>query len=895
MIQNIQYSGINTATPDYDAPDGALDLSVNLLLNDGALRPVDPPATVMSLDPNFSWRVLTAFRPQGFSGGDPRHYIVLNVDNRSLSCIRHGQAFSHSYFDGFPDGIDILSAVTVGNTLIVLTSDGIRYYLWRDSKFRLIGSSLPEVPIGFGLKGHCTVSSYGPIAYPAGADHTPTSGNFDTDTRLSVTNTVLAAVNKFIADNSVNAGRFIFPFRIRYALRLYDGSLTHHSAPVLMRPAIGSNPVAFTAKDTQDHPGSYCYVMGVTSSLCFDILGDIASIRDDLNRWRDIVKSIDIFISAPIYTYDQGGDVERFAPAGSISLPIATCAPDSGPDTSRRFRPCSDIFDDNYNLPDDNRLYFDLPAFTDEQIADKVLSSPFYLLKSIPVDSLIALDDSQTSHPVDIPDDYLPALVAREVLPDDFNSHDILVPRYAFSYNQRLNLANISRRILPASDIRTFAQIMDGNSAYYVRAYIYIRRDGHNFILRTPEVLIRSDFSLPYIFHHCADAYRILLIRRKYSTPDDTSALEYCDINLTPDDFLTGASHLDAVDSSALRFHSIASLPDGIPPADSISPYAVADLSNRIYLSEVNNPFFFSPSSVCAVGTGTILAISSAARPLSEGQFGQFPLYAFTSEGIWALEVAATGAYSARQPIARDIVLSSDSVTQIDSAVLFASSRGIMMISGSQVSCISDPLNSDFPLDTDSLPGFDKLSSIHPVPFSQFLADARIIYDYAGSRIFVFNPSLPYAYVYSLKSHAWGMCTSALQQPVVCYPEAMALDHDCNLVSFSDPNPGSADVLYPAVLLTRPLKLQAPDVLKTIETVAQRGRFFYRHVNSVLYGSRDLINWSLIHSSKTHWLRGFSGTPYKYFRIALLCNLRPDECVSAASISFRHRLSNHIR
>ena len=64
----------------------------------------------------------------------------------------------------------------------------------------------------------------------------------------------------------------------------------------------------------------------------------------------------------------------------------------------------------------------------------------------------------------------------------------------------------------------------------------------------------------------------------------------------------------------------------------------VIELPNKIYTSEVNNPFFFPLSGINTIGTGEIKGICSAVKALSEGQFGQFPLYAFTDEGVWALE-----------------------------------------------------------------------------------------------------------------------------------------------------------------------------------------------------------------------------------------------------------------
>lgn len=144
------------------------------------------------------------------------------------------------------------------------------------------------------------------------------------------------------------------------------------------------------------------------------------------------------------------------------------------------------------------------------------------------------------------------------------------------------------------------------------------------------------------------------------------------------------------------------------------SPLAerIIDLPNKIYTSEVNNPFHFPVLGINTVGTGTILGICAAVKALSEGQFGQFPLYAFTTEGVWALEVSVTGTYSAKQPITRDVVINPDSITQIDTAVLFATDRGIMHISGSSTQCISDILNTEDLFSIADLPKSDALINI---------------------------------------------------------------------------------------------------------------------------------------------------------------------------------------
>ena len=97
------------------------------------------------------------------------------------------------------------------------------------------------------------------------------------------------------------------------------------------------------------------------------------------------------------------------------------------------------------------------------------------------------------------------------------------------------------------------------------------------------------------------------------------------------------------------------------------------------------------------------------------------------------------------------------------------------------------------------------------------------------------------------------------------------------------------------LLITRPLKLQAPDVLKTVDTIIQRGLFPIDSVSTVLYGSRDLLHWHLVASSRNHYLAGFRGSPYKYFRIAALATLAPDQDIHGASVQFTPRYTDKLR
>ena len=305
-----------------------------------------------------------------------------------------------------------------------------------------------------------------------------------------------------------------------------------------------------------------------------------------------------------------------------------------------------------------------------------------------------------------------------------------------------------------------------------------------------------------------------------------------------------------------------------------------------------------------SLGVGRVKALSSAAKALSQGQFGQFPLYAFTSEGIWALEVSSTGTYAAKQPITRDVCINYQGITQLDSAVLFPTERGIMLISGSQTECISDSINTDTPFSFPSLPGSKTLLSFFNTKvattiktlnllqsFQDFLATCRMIYDYTHQRVIVYNSSYEYAYVYSLESKQWGMMQSNFVSNINSYPHAMAMDSKNRLLDFSKYATTEIGVL----LVSRPLKLDAPDIHKTIDTIIQRGMFQHGHIGQVLWASNDLYSWYLVWDSVDEYLRGFRGSPYKYFRIGIVGKLQNDESLYGASIQFQPRLVNQPR
>lgn len=312
MIKEIQYAGYATEPSDYECPDGQLAASLNLISEDNQLKPVFQPETKVQLPDGCSVIYIHKI------GSNEEHYIIRDASDVLYWVASGATAVSLGDDNKIGEYYGLSHVNAVGNTLLVFTSSAINYILWKTKKYNVLGTHLPEIAISFGLIGHPRLYSLvkeddsttkrGTFSISFNGI---TKGNiyntFSDDNKTKITSQVMAKVNKFIAEQTVNKGRFCFPFFVRWAYRLYDGSHVMHSAPVLMTPSTTPAPIVLWKKASGK--GSYdtadLDIMMVAADLdyCVTRHGDFF----DLENWQDIVSAIDIYISKPIYTYDQGG------------------------------------------------------------------------------------------------------------------------------------------------------------------------------------------------------------------------------------------------------------------------------------------------------------------------------------------------------------------------------------------------------------------------------------------------------------------------------------------------------------------------------------------------------------------------------------------------------------
>lgn len=745
---------------------------------------------------------------------------------------------------------------------------------------------------------------------------------------------LMGQVNKFVKEKFISRSKFIYPFFLRYALRLYDGTYASPSAPVLMVPNSSYAPaICYTYNEVRKLTSMVLSAFG--ADLVFQAHKAIPP------EWEDLVSSVDFFVSPPVWGYNQGLEFDiaktLFKFKTSVdSFGYGNVYFEGGPangNTSYGIQPLSTYLKLYSNAV--SNCFVEVAPVPSEEIFDKVRNiSSFHLVGSV---SFKEYNDSVSEFKkLDIEEGALTSLSAREPLRDNVLSYEGFSGASLYVYNNRLNVFDAKANLPSPCHPRACFNYNGSNRGLFTRVYVLLNTDGGKKVVQTEDV---GTVWGPWYYYPDGRAYKACFV-----IYDGDNVEGYAEIDLKRHDYLPGAYWFgDSFEAGVISF-----VPATVNPYPDLKSDSRISVQNSVYISQVGNPFIFPAESVVTIDCGRILRLSSAAKALSQGQFGQFPLYAFTDDGVWALEMASTGVISARQPITRDVCNNPEGITQIDSAVLFPTARGIMLISGSQTSCISEPVDAPTGLDLSAFPGlrtlFTGLTSLLPgvkvtpsdpsdstsprnaqdipvetaidgelnpglpdhsiagdglpdvfpsvvAPFGEYLATCRMIYDYPGQRILVFNPSFEYVYVYSLRSQTWSMAHAKLLYGVNAYPDAMAVDYRRRLLDFS--SPGSS--LPRAVVLSRPLKLDMPDVLKTVSAAIQRGRFSRGDVQSVIYGSRNLEDWHLVWSSKDHFLRGFRGTPYRYFRLAIGCSLGAGESVAGASVQFEPRYTNALR
>lgn len=128
-------------------------------------------------------------------------------------------------------------------------------------------------------------------------------------------------------------------------------------------------------------------------------------------------------------------------------------------------------------------------------------------------------------------------------------------------------------------------------------------------------------------------------------------------------------------------------LPDDIESMGGrlLAIYAKGDRREANILAVSDTIYPFACTGATEITGGRLYAVKHSLRSMSSGQLGDFPLYAFCSDGIRAL-TPYEGGFRDVQLISRDVPVSADAFAPAVDGVFFVSPRGVMKIAGSTVS-----------------------------------------------------------------------------------------------------------------------------------------------------------------------------------------------------------------
>lgn len=855
--QEVILKGLTHSPSDYDCQDGELATCLNLINEDGALHPIHQPVVA---EPNITLDAgdtIELVHKVTHDKAIHSHYIIRKSDDTWYWMEKGG--------DGTKNTIDLngfhVNAVTaVGNIVNFVGEISIKYLYWIDDNYQLFDRDNFNYGIKIDFKesdyhGGSAEISLGDEFWDYVTYESSSSGRKITGMNVNQVSKVFnmfdAVINKTLSDKGKQWQKY-FVFGVA-AIRLYDG--TYYSISNIFKLDWNSATLASVSVD----PYNKRFWSIGPAIATYTISANI----DNLDKISNLIQGIDIFLSkaesfvnlesaAAKYVVPESNDIDQ----GDMFFTMM-----SGKEAA--------------NAIDSLSFYHSLFISKDEFGKELQLKRVEGTEESLPLANLYRSD---------------------------------LGGKCAITYNNRLHVGNVKEGYnvdLISNITPNRANVEELKTEGIVR----VKASNKEFWCKV------DDLGARLYYFVCVPILNVSEITFYLKT--GTSLFEKSTVNLhssetTAFSFYVAGEGKENVPQFALpweksseeEWNNIVSKYENYKTNTNALPY-----SSVVKVSEAENPLIFPAKNSVQVGSSIINALAANTRPISEGQFGDAPLYAFTDEGVWVLMLGEEGTYIARQPANRDICSNPKGILQIDDAVLFPTERGIMMQRGRESECITDVLD-DYPFDFLSIYSHSTKDKTYPnkllalgnipesdvkyVRFRKYLEEAGMIYDYYDSRIIVFNPNYTYAYVYSLKSNMWGTMHNVFNKRVNIYPESYATDKEGKILDVYVKEPTEN---VPFFLCSRPLTL-GQDAYKTMFDCITRGYFSSIQAGKcgmVLFGSNDLVNWYYVGSSVNMYLRNLVGSPYKYFRLALMGNLAPKESISALSTEFQSRLQNKLR
>lgn len=836
MIKQIQLRGISRTPSDRMSEDGGLSESLNMYLDTAESAPAFVPEDVtekLGLPADLEAERIFIHKTANYE-----NYIAVQSDRVV--------AYTPGIEDKEPlmilelgEGEKVNDITSVGNTIILSSSLRTFYSLYREQEYVPLGNAVQFPKINF----NTIDEGIFPIEYTTSRLYAASLGKeyetddwaefsqypdslWDSKFREAVAGSewddlfmdleewnddcsehgshtkkgILKALEeawKEILLKSYNDDKtptyYIGTVCVRYAVELFDGSLLS-SVPYIMSPTQHNPSVAITweregtrfwgSKATAGYyPEEGTMTRKISASFPkYSIKAVLQSTDFDVSLWQDIIRRINIYISFPSFYYINR-KVSSMQARDSNSTTILD-VDDFSSKTVKVAASAQVVLGDPFDESD--LLESTANTFKIAEIN----------IKGAPVpeetdDNIIVTDFQRLRKGIVLSVEKDPDLLAnKNILTGDDMQHYPILSTSVSQYNNRvISVAPIREIAYDHTNMCSRGPVEfnpTGPTAISYEITYFLHGTSKTLSIKTGPYL-SSNFlgirSAIYPFQVFPDnrAYK-MLVKATWDT-EQGEVTRYQEFDMKQHPYLNCSYYYGGFFSELYE----------LCQSMNFTPYNIElrdETMNKLFVSELDNPFYY-PLESRYTFQSKVIGVATATTAISQGQFGQFPLYVFTEDGIWAMETAADGSFVSQKPLSREVCINPDSICSIDNAVVFVTDKAVMMIQGSQVMNISPYMNGKHYMPNDSAlnlissqEGFDTL--IEPIsdddPFMSFMKDAKVAYDYTGQRLVFISPSNKgFQYVYKIDTKTWHKVAFSefdLYAPLNSYPECLVLGYE---------------------------------------------------------------------------------------------------------------------
>lgn len=856
MKSRITFNGMNRYSPPNSAQPGDCTAIVNLRNQSNCLKPVGTPEYLYTPEKKNHWLVYVHICYDG------EHHITENENTLYYEALikkENGNIQKESSLLFELNDLQVLSIQSIGNTLIIICTESIYYLLYKEGKYIFLGEK-PDIP---------EISFFPYIEYTDAyfvSEYTFQHG-YSNPTRLDTEDINYyndAYYNAFfqLQEKAWKRHYFIQPILIRYALTLYDGSRIFSSAPVMVSLPSPIQPyqMSIRLKNSNNlclgsHEGQ---IIAGNYSLKYYIH------QFNLDNWKDIVRSIDFFVSpeATIFEPDQKQQGLKF--------------------TIKRTEENETL---SFLLKGDIS-FLDLKEIKKRYLQDSL----FYKIATIEDWSDWKEGESYAIENKIRPD----LLVHEEVLSPDNTTLLSTGAHVSYIHNKRLHIANLKKKLFPGFPLSLFnvgnknAETVDA----YICTYLKTERGECKVVWQGKSNYFFNQLS-PLISYPDSNAYKMEIVVKSENTRYKGSFL------LTASEYENRADYLNET-LSAISLEND-SLPASTPLDIPLSENDTYTQPNILRVSELENPFIFPSEQTYTISNGEITGIATITAALSEGQFGEFPLYVFTEEGIWALQNGnGIVCYGAQHQLNREPILPENPIVPLEDMIMFTTAKGLFIIRGSEIqqllsfdetACENNSPIAHHDIDSTLIPATTDQTTL-----SQFIQGSIIAYNTIEKELICCRPDLKY----SLIIHIPSLYRYRISQHYssLFYDASHLLAQDAEGKVY-DLQKESAEIT-PIALVSRPITLQSEEYQKWREVFWRLSMSEGKLLLSLWGGNDAEGNFSKIcEISSASKVAGqlpmrFTGPAYKYFRLILCGNVSSDFHLSSVDIHSENIISNRL-